>query len=159
MASIEIYWCRTIYFKSQTSLTFQPLTFDPLDICPYGFRLMDVFFLPPRQLLVSVYSVWYENPYQSVEPCLRKLVQTGHLALFLAAVALMLMHFMKLAVLNCFEYALERVALDVTFLNIVFVFLYSFLKIWIKVSCQHRLALSNPQFNILYFHTTMKTTQ
>lgn len=48
------------YFKSQASLTFQPLTFDLLDICPCGFRLMDAFFLPRRQLLVSVYFsvVW-----------------------------------------------------------------------------------------------------
>lgn len=57
---VEIQWQLAIYLSSQASLTFQPLTFDPLDLCPYVFRLMNAFFLPPRQLLVSVHSsmVW-----------------------------------------------------------------------------------------------------
>lgn len=79
---LEIDWHLPIHLTSQASLTFQPLTFDLFPFCPYVFRLMNAFFPPPRQLLVSVHfrAVWQS----ASETCSRKVIHhNGRLFIFI----------------------------------------------------------------------------
>ena len=70
----------TLHRTSQKLSLLDFWTFDPLDFWPYVFRLMNAFFLPPRQLLVSVHvcMVWKSTS----DTCSRKVIHHGLLGIF-----------------------------------------------------------------------------
>lgn len=70
----------TLHHTSQKLSLLDFWTFDPLDFWPYVFRLMNAFFLPPRQLLVSVHvnMAWKSTSNN----CSRKVIHHWLLGIF-----------------------------------------------------------------------------